>query len=292
MALPVDTPLQVIWMSRVRTALNFIVTAILFTGCADLGAIRKFADAAADSAQYTALSSDYPKSIERQKRYQPTNQQQTLDSILKTRQSQQPGLLALHKGIANYMRALGDLAADDLVSYDKSLDGVTDNLKTTKLVSSVEADAFGSITKLIAKASTDAYRQSELRKLINDANSDFQTVINAMVRIVGTDFVASLDNDSIALKGHYKNIIEVARHNGPQDASIELLNEQLLDKLALIEIQKEACVGYAETLRTIGAGHQSLFDNRSHISSKVVLTTIQGYADQVKDAYEKIKALK
>src|SRR5690242_19824776 len=86
----VDPPLQVIWTSRVRTMLYFVVTAILFIGCADLRAIRKFADTAADSAQYTALSSDYPKSIERQKRYQPNNQQQTLDSILKTRQSQQP----------------------------------------------------------------------------------------------------------------------------------------------------------------------------------------------------------
>src|SRR4030042_6328167 len=91
-----------------RMLLPVSLAAMVFlSACADLRSIRKFADTSADSAGYTSLSADYPKSIERQQRYQEEKDNAQLDKEFQKREEQQPALLALHKGVEEYMNALG-----------------------------------------------------------------------------------------------------------------------------------------------------------------------------------------
>ena len=276
------------WIMLLATTSALLV---YLAGCADLKSIRKFADTSADSASYTSLSADYPQSIERQKRYQEENYAQ-LDKKYQERKAQQPTLIGLHKGIEEYMHALGALASDELVSYDKSLDSFAGDIKKAKVIDDTKADAFTALTKLIAKAATDMYRQRKLQQLIEDSNKDFQIVICAMTDIVGKDFVSSLDNEGTAADKYYKEIVTVADKTPPQQAAVELVKEKWREKKEEIEARKRACGLYVETLKKIGDGHQLLFDNKDKLSSKQFLGIIDSYSKDVSSLYKKIKDLK
>lgn len=277
------------WMMLLPTTLALLV---YLAGCADLKSIRKFADTSADSASYTSLSADYPQSIERQKRYQEEKYHAQLDKEFQERKAQQPALIGLHKGVEEYMHAIGALASDELVSYDKSLDSFASNIKKAKVIDDTKADAFTALTKLIAKAATDMYRQKKLQQLIEDSNKDFQIVIRAMTDIVGQDFVSSLDNEGTAADKYYKEIVTVADKTPPQQAAVELVKEKWREKKDEIEARKRACGLYVETLKKIGDGHQLLFDNKDKLSSKQFLDIIDSYSKDVSSLYKKIKDLK
>lgn len=269
-----------------------LAALVFLAACADLKLIRKFADTSADSAGYTSLSADYPKSIERQKRYQEEKHHAQLDKEFQKRKEQQPALLGLHKGVKEYMSALGALASDELVSYDKSLDSLAGDIKKTKLIDEAKADAFAALTKLITKAATDMYRQRKLKQLIADSNRDFQIVIGAMSDIVGQDFVSSLDNESVAVDKYYKEIVTIADKAPPQQAAVELVKETWREKKDELEAKKQACGLYVKTLKKIGEGHQLLFDNQDKLSSKQLLDSINSYSKDVSELYKKIKDLK
>lgn len=269
-----------------------LAAIVLFTACADLKSIRSFADTSADSAGYTSLSGDYLKSIEREKLYQPESQHAHLENIIQMRKAQQPALLGLHKGISEYMSALGALASDETVSYDKSLDSLAGDIKKTKIIKDNEADAFISLTKFISKAATDLYRQKKLKQLISESNNDFQLVIAAMSGIVGTDLVSSLANESVAVDKYYKNIVTIAANAPPQQAAVELVNDKWKERQNELEAKKQACTLYAKTLEKIGKGHQLLFDNKDKLPSKQLLDSIKSYGKEVSAIYKQIKELK
>lgn len=269
-----------------------ILAALIFlSACADLKAIRKFADSSVNSAGYTSLSADYPRSIERQKRYQEEKYHAQLDEELQKRKLQQPALLALHKGVEEYMSAVGALASDELVSYDNSVDSLAGEIKKAKLIDDSKVDAFASLTKLIAKAATDLYRQRKLKQLINDANNDFQTVITAISDIVSKDFTSSLHNEAVTVDKYYKEIITIAEKALPQQAAVELLRDKWQEKKDEVKAKSEACVLYVKTLKTIGDGHQMLFDNKDNLSTKQVLDSINTYGKEVSALYKQFKDL-
>ena len=255
---------------------------LLLSGCADLKGIRQFSEISADSAGYTALSIDYVKTLERKKRFQEPSHYPELDEVIKRRKEQQPALLGLHKGVQEYMTAIGALAADELVSYNNALDSFSNNIKSAKIIDDKGVDAFSALTKLIAKAATDAYRQDKLNQIIGESNADFQILITSMSKIVGEDYVASLKNEADAVDQFYQEIIVIAENAPPQQASIELLKESQQVKKDAIEAKKQSCLAYAKLLKNIGKGHELLFQNREQLTAQQFLNTLQGYSNEIK----------
>ncbi len=76
--------------------LAVIVALTLAQGCANLSAVREFANISSESAQYTKLVSDYVESPIRQKRYQPPSEQERLDRMAAERAAQRDRLLLRH----------------------------------------------------------------------------------------------------------------------------------------------------------------------------------------------------
>jgi hypothetical protein len=181
-----------------------------------------------------------------------------------------------------------------LISYDKSLDSLAGVIKNAKLPSfdAKQVDAFTALTKVIAKAATDGYRQRELKRLIMESNSDFQLLVAAMTNIVGTDYVASLENERVAADKYYKEILMISEHAPPQQASIQLVKESWQNIQSNITAKKQICLLYVETLRKIGDGHQLLYDNRDTISSKQVLDSIYTYRNDIEGLFKAINELK
>lgn len=273
--------------------LGLVLCAVLLSpGCANLTNIKKFATASADSGNYTTLVTDYEKSAERQKAYERPDLAAQLDKTIQTRKAQQKPMLDLLQGIQGYMNAIGSLASDQLVSYDKSLSTVSDSLKQTQLLTTNQADAFDALTKLLATAATDAYRQSKLKAFIREANPNFQSVVEAVTNIVGKEFVASLDDEETATEKYFDDVVETAKRKPPQDAAIELVTETRQQRIAEIDTKRQACAIYVQTLVTIGKGHQALYDHVDQLSSAELLSTIDSYGTSISQLLAKLKQLK
>jgi len=272
--------------------LFLIGPVVLLASCADLSNIKKFAAASADSASYTSFITDYEKSAERLRGYEPPEKAGELDQTIKDRTAQQKPLLGLLQGVQGYMNALGALASDQVIAYDTNLTAVGDGLIATKAVSSNEADAFVALTKLLARAVTDGYRQAKLKAVIREANPSFQTVVQALTNIVGKDFVASLDTESAGVDEHFKEVVESATHAPPQDASIELVRQLWQQKIDDIATKRQACLVYVKALDTVAKGHQALYDNVDKVTSSELLSTIDSYGTSVSQLLAQIKQLK
>jgi hypothetical protein len=258
----------------------FIVPIAIFA-CVNLKAIRQFADVSADTTGYASLTTDYVNSFEVLKKYEPKDMQAELDKRSKERKDQQKALMALHQGVKEYMYALGSLASDELVSYDKSLDSLTSEMKTAKLFDEKQINAYSALTRIILKASTDAYRQRQLGQIIGESNSDLQLLLNAMQTIVEKAFVSSLENEVTALNKFYQNVITAAEKAPPQQAAIQLLRESSETKRDAIIGKQQSCSLYVQTLKKIRDGHQLLYDSRDDLSSKRVLDTIYSYGRDI-----------
>ena len=89
--------------------------------------------------QYSHLVSAYADTPARLKRYEPQSQWPVLDRQTTEREAQRERLLLRQKLIQEYMDALGQLAADDLVSYDNQLDALGNAVKNAKFADQNEA---------------------------------------------------------------------------------------------------------------------------------------------------------
>jgi hypothetical protein len=276
-----------------RIQLGLCVLALLLQGaCVNLKPIRQFADSAVDTAGYTALTSYYVEGVEHLKSYQDEASQPGLDQDSLARRKQEAGLLALHHGIEAYMTAIGSLASDEVISYDKSLDKLGKELQDSEVASPSEVDAYKSLASFVAKAATDLYRQAKLKQLIGEANGPFQDVVGSLQKIVRRGYVLSLDNEAAALDAYYKDIIMASdRATNAQPALTELVKETWRIKKNDLAARRKACLAYADTLDKIANGHQELYNHRDKLDAKETLDTLLTYANELNNLRTKIKQL-
>jgi hypothetical protein len=186
---------------------------LLLTGCADLSAIRKFASVSTEAENYKGITEDFVKIPEREKYYVSSKEYASVEAIEKQREKElKPGLLALHTGVVEYMKSLGELAGDELISYDKSLDPLIKEVEDSALVkggwvTKQTADCFGDLAKLLAKAVTDAYRRNKLREVIGLANQPLGTIIANQKDIIKKGYIVDLINEKDFANEYYSKII-------------------------------------------------------------------------------------
>jgi hypothetical protein len=82
--------------ARFRVAVVGGLVAVLICGCANLSAVREFADISASTAEHTQLTKAYVQWPLAQKRFQPTSEHEKLERIAKQRESQEKTLLLRH----------------------------------------------------------------------------------------------------------------------------------------------------------------------------------------------------
>lgn len=275
-----------------------LLSSLVLSGCANLKSIRAFSEISSEATTYATFADDYIKTVERQKRYQDASQHSKLDEIIKEREAQQSVLLAVHKEVSDYISTLGELASDEIISYDKSLDEMSKKMEIIKdkdgkpVFEKAQIDAFGALSKLLAKAATDAYRQNKLQKIIESSNKDFQIIIAILKKYIEIGYIESLKNERGAVEKYYDTIIMTAKMNPPQDAAIELVMDKFIERKDAIDTKKKAAESYLKILNKIGEGHQLLYDKRNEISSEQLLSTIKGYGKDISNLYKSMKELK
>ncbi len=267
----------------------FLLTGLLVlgVGCANLAPITEFADISARSAENTGLVTQYVQFPERQKRFQPTDQHSRLDQIARERAAQNERLLLRHTLIAEYMDALGRLASDELVTYDKESDALGKANAHNKFSGESDAGAFGSVSKILFRAATDGWRQKKLRELIGDSNSPFQEVVGALKRIVDQGFAGDTENEEIAINNYYRTLIV----SSTDKAGIAALEEWRDTRLSEVRARRRAITNYSEVLSKIASGHQILYDKRDDLDNKDLLQQMSRYAKDLRKLFDTLKNL-
>lgn len=260
---------------------------ILGAGCANLVAIREFASISAQSAEYTTLVTQYVESPERQKRFQPSDQYKRLEQMSRERAAQKERLLLRHALIEEYMDALGRLAADELVTYDKEIDALGKAVADNKFADEKDAGAFASISKILFRAAADGWRQKKLRELITESNSSFQEVVGALKRIVDQGFTGDVENEKATMQNYYQTLIMSSKDK----AGIAALEEWRDTRLAEVGARGRAISNYSEVLSKIASGHQKLYDKRDDIDNEELLRQMSRYAKDLRKLFDTIKSL-
>ncbi len=271
----------------VRSWLILGLVGLAMAGCANLSGIRDFAKISSATAEHTQLVSQYVDWPSAQKRFQPESQYPKLDEMIAKRQAQKDALLLRHTLIQEYMDALGHLAADEAVIYDKEVGKLGTAAKDAKFLDDKEEKAFEAVANLVLRAATDAWRQGKLRELIRESNEPLQTSIAGLKKIVDQGFGGDLDAEKLAINAHY-DIIEAQSSDKAAKAALEEWRTVRLDDVAKRE---QAIKTYSSALSKIAEAHQKLFDGLDHLNSKELLSTLNGYTKDLRKAYSALKAL-
>lgn len=267
----------------------FLLTGLLVlgVGCTNLAPITEFADISAQSAAYTALVTQYVQFPERQKRFQPSSQHARLEQMSRERAAQKERLLLRQALIEEYMDALGQLATDEPVKYDKEIDALGKAVADNKFAGEKDAGAFGSVSKILFRAVADDWRRRKLRELIAESNSPFQEVVGALKRIVDQGFAGDTENEEIAIRNYYQPIILSAKDK----AGIAALEEWRDARLAEVRVWRHAITDYSEVLSKIASGHQKLYDKRDDLDNKDLLQLMSRYAKDLRKRFDTLKNL-
>jgi hypothetical protein len=279
-------------MRRHRTGqvfrfIAFACLAFVASACANLTAVREFASTSSDASQYSQLVVAYVDTPARMKRYEPESQRPALDREIAERKAQQEQLLLRQKLIQEYMDALGQLAGDELTTYDKELDALGNAVKTAKFVDQGEATAFAAVAKVLVLAVTDRWRQGKLVTLIEETDAPFQVVVGALVKVVEQAFSGDIANEREALNKYYTGL----ERQGKDPAGLAALAEWRELREGQIRGHEIAVRNYAVVLKTIAVGHHKLYESRHRLSRPEVQAEIHQYTKRLKEAFNALAAL-
>jgi len=280
-------------MRRHRTGqllrlITVVCLALVASACtANLTSVRDFANTSFDAAQYSQLVVVYVETPTRLKRYEPSSQWPELDRQASQRQAQRQQLLLRHTLVKEYMSALGQLAADGLPIYDNELDELGEALEDAKFADEGEATAFAAVSKLLVTAATDRWRRDKLESLIEQSNAPFQVVVGAMAKTVEQGFTGDAAIERIALDKYYTTL----QQEGKDPAGLAALAEWRAFRTNELVTHDQAIRNYVVVLKTIGQGHQKLYETRAQLSKAEVEADIQRYANRLKEAFNAVKGL-
>jgi hypothetical protein len=274
---------------RTRSGFRFLALvwlALVVSGCANLGAIRDFASTSSDAAQYNQLVGTYVTTPTRLMRYEPESQRPVLARQATERTAQQEPLLLRQRLIQSYMDALGQLAADGLASYDKQLDSLGTALQAAKFADQSEAAALAGVSKRLATAVTERWRQSKLVTLIEETDAPFQVVVGKLVTIVETGFAGDIANEREAVNKYYTELQRTSR----DPAGLAALGEWRDMREGQIRDRETAIASYVVVLKTIATGHHKLYESRHDLSQVGVQAEIHQYTTRLREAVNAIRS--
>jgi hypothetical protein len=264
--------------ATVWTVAALFVLLLQAAGCANLTAIREFASVSSESAAYTTLVTEYVESPMRVKRYQPSARHAELERMAAERRVQREVLLLRHQLIQEYMDALGQLAADEAVVYDREISALGRAATDAKFLDAKEGEAFSAVTRILLRAVTDGWRRRQLTRLVEDTNPHFQVVVGSLRTIVRQGFAADAENERVAINRYYTDLVRESRDR----AGIEAVKEWQEVRLEGVGTRDKAIRAYAEILDKIGRGHQRLYDGRHDVSARAVLADLKGYSKELR----------
>lgn len=269
---------------RFQLALVTIVLATVVSGCASFKEIKAFASLSSNAASYDAITRDYIGALDRRKQYQPQEFHGGLEAQKTRREAQRASLDLLQQTVVDYMEGLGGLATGEIRTYDKSLKELSSNLNEATLLTNDEQEAVTALSIMLARAATTAYRQRQIKNLIQDANQPLQDVIKATRKIVSKGVIADLKVEFALVERYYDNLM-LAPDSPEEPLAMSLAQEVKVEALGRVHSRIRSAQAYDYVLERISMGHQYLYDNRELIGNDELDRQLRPYIDELRGAY-------
>lgn len=282
---------------QVRIGVILIFT-LAMTGCASLPSVKSFSAntiALADSinliAQDTSasclrrLALDVPiKGLSQELRLSYAD----VCSQLK----QASGLLIDLNGTTSaYGRVLGQLADDKLVSFDAEIEdakGAIIKLKSShSYFDAAQLDAVGSLADVVLRATTDGWRQKEIRQVL-DHHDDLVQLAGVLQTFINHAYLPVLANEAGNLDGLEEILNDRHIRTEPLRARelLELLKQQ---RINLAERKKTANDALNAITKMVEV-HASLLKNANKLDDKELIQLMGDYGRKIRDVRKQIQS--
>jgi hypothetical protein len=201
---------------------------------------------------------------------------------------------------------MGELAADDLTSYDKSLEGLNKSFVSSKFLKKDASDAVVKLAGVIIHAVTEGYRRRKLEKILGEYNGDVRALAFGLQGAVHS-YLIQLQNERGAMRDYYRTSINRYGDFAAFQVRPRVVNGQQVPSVArnplpmmaararwdadesAIQTKVDAATAYTQLLNNIADGHQALYRNRHRLNSQDVIKTALGYAKTADDLVQAFK---
>lgn len=267
-----------------------LAVGMLLPGCTSMKAVQDYAVTSHKTLEgVQSVGKDFAASCERQNKYRPLNEYRECE----TEKTQAKGIQAAVAVLDAYVVALGALAADELVSYNKELDGLAKEVKASGIIKDKEkVDAFAHVAEFIATAFTSAYQQEEVAKYLVQGNDAMANATEGLAVVVEEDYPGRIDNEVIMWKQHFKKVEGAVQAKYP----LEWENYAAVQWQARFDLDAKiaAARALAKSVRTIGKAHAELKKDAERLTGKEVYAAVRDYVNaaqpvlkEVQDAFAK-----
>lgn len=268
-----------------------VVVGLLATvaACSDPKAVQTFAGMAPDPSMAQNLTRIYlAEPVWRARLDQGTNVKPDLNAPPQPTQrtDQAKGIVSLDTGIREYMKALGALAADNVVQSSSNVGELKTGLTAlqkgipTLGITASDVTLIGEFVQAITDLAESGYRNAKLAQLIGDNDAALQRALDIQIEIVNRAIVPSIND--------YQSVIEDKQlFLKSQSITVHYLFDRTLSAdQNNADVQLMAAQSYAKALGNIKTAHAVLYKDRNNILTKTMFEQIKGPAQEAHKAFQ------
>ena len=164
-----------------------VCVAALLGGCANLGAVREFADSSSRLTDYRAVTQHYLDSADRQLAELPADPRfdgarENLQALKTVTARDKATLLKLHATTTGYMTALARLAGEDAYAISPSIRKVAKAIQPSDALG-IDEDhvrAYDNIAERVSDWALAARQAKDVRRLVTENGADMDKLLEAM----------------------------------------------------------------------------------------------------------------
>jgi hypothetical protein len=215
-----------------------LLISLSLAGCAaNLPGIREFSQSTvATSSSFDDITDDMPESCYRRVEFSFMQMEQTytIDEPTPERlyndylsdcnelKNSLVGVYDANDVLMGYAVAIGKLASDDVVTFDKEIATLENNMRKVVIYDNKPFDdpkviAISSIAKLLFTITTEGYRQKKLKDAIEMANPHVKKTVDGLIKVVDI-YKVELDSETNTIKefqSDNKNILKQIEKSEP-----------------------------------------------------------------------------
>lgn len=289
------------------TAAILLLALSTVAGCANLGAVRDFADSSAKLTGYKGVTARYVTSADRQledlppqKRHDETRK--ILLELKETTAAQKDTLLKLHTATTGYMSALAGLAGKDAYSISAEIGQVSGSITAFDElgINTSHVQAYSNIVQKVADWAMAAQQAKDVKRMVKENGEDMDKLLEAM-EFVTEGYRRVLTQEATASEELVEDRALVWNAKLPADTNSltaerrEVLSALLrktsvaekAEQTKALEAQKAAAAG----LREIRQAHRKMVDNVDRLNAKDIQALLKKAASDLKSIREDIAEL-
>lgn len=201
--------------------------------------------------------------------------------------------IALNGTTRAYGTVLGQLADNKLVSFGSEIDKVKNavakiqNGASSPYFDAAQLNGVSSIADLVMHAATDAYRQKELKRVLNH-HEELAQLAGELQYFIERAYLPTLANEAGNLDSLAETLTD--RHLKSEPLRTRELLELLQQQRTSLADRKQAAVATLAAIGKMLETHRQLQQNADRLDSRELAQFLSDYGKQIQQLTEQIKS--